>query len=89
MDGNHEHTSDSICSSWYIYFHICQQQLFSLMVKTRSLGILTVTKLVTSASCGGGREGKLSVFNLKTVSFFFFLSLTLCSFLANTVLSVY
>lgn len=75
MDGNHEHTSDSICSSQYIYFHICQQQLFSLMVKTRSLGILNFTKLVTSASCGGGREGKLSVSILKTVSNFFFFKL--------------
>jgi len=45
------------------------------MVKTRSLGILNLTKLVTSARCGGGREEKLSVSNLKTVSNFFFLKL--------------
>lgn len=41
------------------------------MVKTRSLGILNFTKLGTSARCGGGKEGKLSVSNLKTVSNFY------------------
>lgn len=73
-DGNHEHTSDSICSSQYIYFPICQQQLFPLMVKTRSWGSFNGPELATSASCGGGREGKLSVFYFETLSTLLFTS---------------